>query len=139
MKKIKYLLIIMLVPILMLSVHADGLNPLVYQYTNPEVTVEFSEPLNMSAERQQSIADEIAGVESNSLAEPGVASPDNLICTIFGHNLSDPVTVTARHHKVNSFEPRCKMEVYDVVYCTRCDYTNTELFDSFYIFCCPED
>ena len=139
MKKIKYLIIIALVPILMLSVHADGLTPLVYQYTDPEVTVVFSESLDMSAERQQSIADEIAGVVTTSLTEPGVVSPDNLICTLFGHKLSDPVTVTATHHKVRSTEPRCRMDVYHVTYCTRCDYTNSELVASNFIFCCPED
>ena len=123
---------------LMLSVYADDLNPLVYQYTDPEVTVEFSEQLN-SPEHQQVIADEIAGVHTNSIVNPENASPDNIICTLFGHKLTGPVVVTATHHKVNSFQPRCLMEVYDVVYCTRCDYTETELVNSSYIFCCPDD
>lgn len=130
---------LILASVLMLSVYADGLNPLVYQYTNPDITVEFSEPLNVSAERQQSIADKIAGIESNSLISPGGDSPDNILCTLFGHKLSDPVTVTATHHKVNQYQPRCQMDVYDVVYCTRCDYTDTQFVHSIYVFCCPED
>lgn len=139
MKIIKYLSIAILACFLMLSVYADGLNPLVYQYTDPEVTVVFSEPLDVSPERQQSIADAIAGVELISLSEPGISSPENLICTLFGHNLTGPVAVSATHHKVNSFEPRCLLEIYHVTYCTRCDYTDAEFITDTYIFCCPED
>ena len=139
MKIIKYSIMFVISFVLILSVCADGLNPLVYQYTNPDITVEFSESLNMSAERQQSIADDIAGVNTNFMSNPGSVSPDNIICTLFGHKLSDPVTVTATHHKVNQYQPRCLMEVYDVVYCTRCDFTDVQFVNDFFIFCCPED
>ncbi len=139
MKRVKFIIMFILAFMLMTSVCADSLNPLVYQYTNPEVTVVFSEPLGVAPERQQSIADEIAGVDTSLLSSPGSVSPDNIICTLFGHKLSDQVTVTATHHKVNQYQPRCLMEVYHVTYCTRCDYTDSQLVDSIYIFCCPED
>jgi len=123
-----------------LTVCADEFNPLIYQYENPDITVKFSEPLEMSAERQQDIADGIAGVSSgDSMLQPGTSSPDNIICTLFGHDIAPQSTVTATHHKVKVYNPRCLMEVYHVTYCRRCDYTVSELYNDFYIICCPED
>jgi len=139
MKIPKLLMVILLLGFLVLSVSADELNPLVYQYYNPEVTIEFLEPLQVSSERQQNIANQIAGVTPISINDPNVEDPENLICTLFGHNLEGPVTVTATHHKVRQYAPRCLKEVYHVSYCTRCDYTESELHNDFYIFCCPED
>jgi energy-converting hydrogenase A subunit M len=135
-KTFKLIVLFALSTILSLSVFADEFNPLIYQYTNPEVTIVFSSALDISEERQQEIAEEIAGI--SSLTNPGIASPDNIICTIFGHNLSTS-TVTAIHHKVKQYTPRCLMKLYEVTACSRCDYTQAELIDSFYITCCPED
>lgn len=140
MKKCRVLFYILLLSsFLVIAVNADGTNSLIYQYENPEVTIVFSEPLNVSAERQQEIADKIAGIPSYTLIDPNTASPENIICTIFGHNMSPTVTVTATHHKVNQYQPRCLMEIYHVNYCTRCDYTIESLENSFFIACCPED
>lgn len=124
---------------MVLSASADGINPLIYEYTNPETTVEFSNPLGISEERQQEIADNLAGKIPNMLNLPDPSSPENIICTLFGHNLAPEVTVTVTRHKVSKYQPRCLLEVYHVTYCTRCDYTQEELDNSFYIFCCPED
>lgn len=138
MKITKALIATLLVGILTLTVFADGFNPLVYQYHNPEITVEFAELLDVSADRHQQIADEIAGVNSSFISGSIGESPDNIICTIFGHNLST-TTVTATHHKVHVYNPRCLVEIYDVTACSRCNYTDAELVGSLYIFCCPED
>jgi len=139
MKKIRFFFLSVVAIILTLSVHADEINPLIYQYYNPDITVVFSEPLNVPPERQQEIADKVAGVSSNTLANPNIASPNNIICLLFGHDLSPQVTVTATHHKVRQYNPRCLMEVHHVTYCQRCDYTEDSLESSFYIYCCPED
>ena len=139
MKIIKFSMLLLVAVILILSVQADGLNQLVYQYYNPEITVVFSEPLGVSPERQQEIADNIAGVSSNTIIDPNIASPDNIICTLFGHNLSPQVTVTATHHKVSQYNPRCLMEIHHIRYCQRCDYTEDSLEGTIYIVCCPED
>jgi hypothetical protein len=135
----KFIILFLLVGFLVPSVCADEINPLVYHYYNPEVTVEFSEPLQISPESQQSIADKLAGVISNTLIDPNVASPENIICTIFGHDLAPESTVIVTRHKVRQHAPRCLKEVYHVTYCQRCDYTVTELHNDFYVFCCPED
>jgi hypothetical protein len=121
-----------------LATYADEFNPLVYQYHDPDVTVEFAEPLNISEERHQQIADTIAGNNSSSASGPSPSLPDNIICTLFGHDLST-TTVTATHHKAKPHEPRCLMEVYHVTACSRCNYTDPELVGSVFIVCCPED
>jgi len=137
MKTIKVLFFSALMCLFTLSIYADELNLLVYQYYNPDITVEFTDSLNVSAERQQQIADEIAGIDSSFISGSNTASPENIICTLFGHNLSE-TTVTATHHKVHVHEPRCLVEIYDVTACSRCDYTEAELVGSVFICCCPE-
>jgi hypothetical protein len=139
MKTIKVLLVIALLSFLTFTVYADELRPLIYQYTNPEITVYFSEPLEVSAERQQEIANQIAGIPSNTFYSPGTNFPNNIICTLFGHDIAPEGTVTATHHKVNKYNPRCSMQVYHVTYCKRCDYAVAELDNEFLIVCCPED
>lgn len=138
MKKCKFLVYIALLCMLTSAIFADENNTPVYQYSNPEVTVEFAEPLNVTAERQQQIADEIAGVNFSFISGSIGESPDNIICTLFGHDLST-TTVTATHHKVLVHEPRCLVEIYDVTACSRCNYTDAELVGSVFICCCPED
>jgi hypothetical protein len=138
MKYIKYSIAIFLLTFLSIIVFADELNPLVYEYTNPDITIIFSEPLEVSAEKQKRIADNIAG-SSSMLSSPSSNSPNNIICTLFGHDIAPQSTVTATHHKVRQYNPRCLMKVYHVTYCKRCDYTVTELDNEFFIACCPED
>lgn len=139
MNKIKICLLAALFFALVLVVYADEIEPLVYQYENPPITVAFSEHLAITPERQRGIADELAGITSNQLIVPGNSTPNNIICTLFGHNLAPATVVTVTHHKVRQHVPRCYMEVYDVTYCTRCDYTSNELTNDFYYDCCPED
>jgi len=139
MKTLKFIVSIAVISLLALVVFADGYNPLTYQYTNPEITLVFSESLEVTPERQQAIADKLAGVSTNNLISPEIDTPNNIICTIFGHDIAPQATVTATHHKVNKYNPRCLMEVYHVTYCKRCDYTVSELDNDFFIVCCPED
>ena len=139
MKIIKVISLFAIMSFLLLVVNAEDINSLIYQYTNPEVTVKFLKPLEISFERQQEIADEIAGVVPQGITGSNNSSPDNIICTLFGHDLAPQATVTATHHKVEKYNPRCLMELYHVTYCKRCDYTVTELQGSAYIVCCPED
>jgi hypothetical protein len=139
MKVYRLILTIFVLSILIFTVNADELNSLIYQYTNPEVTVSFSEFLQVSPERQQEIADELAGRVSYSPQNPLPESPNNIICTLFGHDIAPQSSVTVTHHKVDKYNPRCRMEVYHVTYCKRCDYTVSELVNDFYIVCCPED
>ena len=139
MKVYKLILAIFILSLLIYTVNADEPYSLIYQYTNPEVTVSFSESLQVSPERQQEIADELAGIASNIPHNPLPESPNNIICTLFGHDIAPQSSVTVTHHKVDKYNPRCLMEVYHVTYCKRCDYTVAEMVNDFYIVCCPED
>ncbi|MBO5463249.1 MAG: hypothetical protein J6A49_08045 [Clostridia bacterium] len=58
-----------------------------------------------------------------------------LTCTLFGHKLEDSV-VRSVTHKVRSTAPRCLEKTYTYEACTRCDYENSTLLGSSYIFCC---
>jgi len=138
MKTIKVLILFAFLSVLTLAVFADGINPLVYEYHNPDITVEFSEPLNVTVERQQQIADNIAGVGPSFIPGSNNELPENIICSLFGHDLST-TTVTATHHKVLVHSPRCLVKMYYVTACSRCDYSNVEEAGSFFIVCCPED
>jgi hypothetical protein len=139
MKILKFSLFVLVFCSLIFVGYADEFNPLVYNFTAPEVTVTFSELLETSPDRQEHIAEEIAGIASDTMINPHEDTPNNLICTIFGHDLAPQTTVTATHHKVNQYNPRCLMEVYHVTYCKRCDYGVSELYNDFFIICCPED
>lgn len=63
------------------------------------------------------------------------ATAYGLTCTLFGHKIESSV-VTAVTHKVNSTDPRCLQERFNVETCSRCDYTNKTMLDSSYISCC---
>ena len=136
MKVVKVLLLIASILIFSVVVCADELTSLVYQYSNPEATVTFSEYLDIPSERYQKIADDLIGITSMEPLEP--EQPNGIICTLFGHNLTT-TTVTVTHHKVRQYTPRCLMEVYHVSTCSRCDYYTQEMVNSFHISCCPED
>ena len=138
MKYIKIPLLCLLLFAIATTIFADESIQLVYNYTDFDITVVFSNALNTSQERHQEIANEIAGVTLPMIADPNMDSPNNIICTLFGHNLS-ATTVSATHHKVRQYSPRCLVELYDVTVCSRCNYAETEFVSSSYIFCCPED
>lgn len=138
MRYLRYIILLIFLLFLTLTVYADGANPLIYQYTNPYTTVAFSEALDVSAEHQQEIADLLSGNYPITIIDPNNAIPQNILCSLFGHKLST-TTVTVTHHKDLVHDPRCLMEVYHVTACSRCDYTDPVLTNSFHISCCPED
>jgi len=139
MKYIKGLSFVVISILLILTVYADGFNPLVYQYEEPETTVVFPANISISVERRKAIADMVAGIATNTISIPDAASPDNIICTLFGHDMAPTVSVTATHHKVNKYSPRCLLELHHVTYCNRCSYAEDIVVTTSYIFCCPED
>lgn len=138
MKKLLCLFFIALALGMSFSVSAVENTQLVYEYYFPHVTVTFEDTLGVSNDVRQGIADSIYSsvVESDSLG--GEEAPNNLICTLFGHNFNTN-TVTATYHKVRENAPRCRVEVYHVSVCSRCNHSEQELVNSFYTFCCPEE
>lgn len=67
--------------------------------------------------------------------EDDTATTYGLICTLFGHK-TETTSLTTVTHKVRSTAPRCRKDKYSVDTCTRCDYTETTLISSTYIYCC---
>ncbi len=102
-----------------------------YQKDDTTYTVEFIDT-TFTAEQQEQVAHNLVYVE-----EPN-AQTYGLMCTLFGHKLVES-TVGVITHKVKTYAPRCKREIYDVTVCERCDYQTQTLSTTSYILCCPED
>ena len=136
MKFLRYLLsscIICLV--LMMSIEASSDPQYVYEYNIPEVTVSFSSNNGFSEQKRQVIANNIAGLQNENVESE---STRNIICSIFGHDLSSGEVISIKH-KVSHRDPRCLLEIYDVVSCSRCDYLEQNLISSRHISCHPEE
>ena len=63
------------------------------------------------------------------------ATTYGLTCTLFGHKLESTMT-TVITHKVRTTAPRCQEKRYAYEACTRCDYENSTLIGTTYIYCC---
>lgn len=71
----------------------------------------------------------------NGGEETDGAATYGLTCTLFGHKLESSTTSTITH-KARTTVPRCLKKTYDYEACTRCDYENSTLRSSSYIYCC---
>ena len=137
MKIIKLTLCILCVAMfLMLTVSASNTEQLIYEYTNPEMTIIFDSECNFSETKMNSIADSFAGIHIYENGTPD--SINNIICSLIGHNLTTG-QVNVITHKVSIWNPRCRLDIYDVTACSRCDYTEEVLVSSRRFSCCPEN
>jgi len=75
----------------------------------------------------------VALIKSNEQSH----TPYSLLC-IFGHDevIEYPCIIK---HKALSVAPRCAVQYYEVVTCTRCDHMDATLVSQAFIDCCPED
>ena len=89
-------------------------------------TVEFVYEEKISEELKVKIEKHLSGESINSRG---------ILCTIFGHDLITTNT-TKITHKAKTSAPRCLEEVYKVEACEDCDYVNSTLVSSRYIYCC---
>jgi hypothetical protein len=96
--------------VLISGVHAEGDRTFVFKYGEKEITVCG----NVDSQKAKTISDSISNGE--------VSVNRNVLCTFFGHTL-DRMRVWEITHRYYATEPRCREVTYDVVYCTRCDYT----------------
>ncbi len=102
-----------------------------YQKDDTMYTVKFIDTA-LDSEKQEQVAYNLV------YAEEASAQPYGLTCTLFGHKLTES-TVSVITHKVRTYAPRCKREIYDVTVCERCDYQTQTLSTTSYILCCPEE
>ena len=137
MKFMKKLTLIISVMMLLssLSYASSGVNN-VFQYYEPDITAEFDEGNELDEITKEKIADHLAGIIT--MGQIDDVTPDNILCTLFGHQTSQSA-VTVTRHKVYIHAPRCRKDFYEVTSCSRCDYTVEELLGSACIDCHPED
>ena len=137
MKAIKFLLgVLFACTFISLSVYAGSTDLNIIEFHNPDVTVSFEDESTFTDNQRLTIAASLAGINMNSGGN--IASPNNIICSLFGHDLTSG-QVNVIRHKVTIWSPRCKLEVYDVTACLRCDYSEQTLVTSSFIFCHPEE
>ena len=127
--------IILLSIFLMLSISASNTQQLVFEYGHPEATVIFDDTSFFSEQKKQEIADSLIGMQ---LVDDEHLSQENIICSLFGHNLSTSA-VSVITHRVSIWNPRCRLDIYDVTGCSRCNYTEEVLVSSGRILCHPEE
>lgn len=137
MKQIKTIIIgIAIITSLTCALYATSQNPNIFEYSDPRITVEFSEENELTYEVKETIANEFAGIVEEEAI--GSVHPNNIICTLFGHSTSTTM-VTVTHHRAYIHAPRCTIDYYDVTTCSRCSYNEKVLLGSEMIHCCPED
>lgn len=127
---IKFLSFILVMLCFTLAIAASELNGPTVVYPDAGITVQFDKGTSLSSEKRQAIADSIV---------LGTPIPQMYsLCWLTGHRtVTETMTVT--HHKVDTYDPRCLLEIYLITTCSKCDYYVEEFDSSGYISCCPED
>ena len=130
--------IIMVCLFMVITISASEPNRYVFDYNDDNdicVTVSFDLDCTFSELKKQEIADSFGTAQNNTKPD----SPKNIICSIFGHDLSTSA-VSVIQHRVTIWNPRCLLSIYDVTGCSKCDYIEQVLVGSpMHITCCPEN
>lgn len=132
MKKMISLLICTALLMTGMCIMADAANDTYsFEREGYNYTIEINDA-NVSNEKKQAIANALVGANESNIMTT------NIWCDLFGHDYKY-TTASMIQHKVNVYNPRCKMQTYDVTYCEDCDYTEQTLVAVSYINCCPEE
>ena len=134
MKKVYRVLICVLAIMILTTVFAaatETQRQYVYQVEDTEYTVEFMDSA-FTVEQQEEVAYRMIHSDNSGVQTYGLG------CVLFGHDLKTS-KVGVITHKVRTYAPRCKQEIYDVTICEDCDYQTQTLSTTSYIICCPED
>ncbi len=126
MKKILVVLFAFLLALLMcVSAFAENENEFVYQRGN--ITIYFDSSTTFNAEQREAFVDILTGTNNQP-------SPCGLAC-LFGHKY-EIASVTTVTHQVNSVQPKCLEETFELKQCTRCNKQVVERMGYMYIVCC---
>lgn len=79
--------------------------------------------------------EEIIAFYTNGGEEKEGVATYGITCTLLGHK-TESSYVYKINHEVRTTAPRCLKKTYDYITCTRCDYSESVLISSEYIFCC---
>jgi hypothetical protein len=118
------LMAICMLVMLVNGVGAESEKTFVFKYGEKEITVCG----NVDSQKAKAISDSIRGDESE-------VATRGLVCTLLGHTL-ERMGIIEITHKYYATVPRCREIDYDVVYCTRCDYTVWTQISNGRIYCC---
>ena len=102
----------------------------IYVYNLGTVTVIFDENDTWDAATREAIAHRLV------YGDEDADTTYNLLCNLFGHKY-ETKGVTAITHCVQSSQPRCLEEIFDLSLCSRCGDQVTERVGFCYIYCCP--
>lgn len=126
MKKIiaLILVIVSVFSVMSISAYAENANTVTVTVNG----VDFIFDADTSGEFRDKVIADYFGEDEGSAAY-------GLTCTLLGHKL-ETSTVKTVTHKAKTTAPRCLEKTYNKEVCTRCDYTNSVLTYSEYIYCC---
>jgi len=127
------LLLIVLCFCMTFTVYASDNEVYQYEYTDLDITIEFSESTQLSADERHYIADHL--VYGNTEAED---TSTYAWCWLTGHDYQYDYVV-AVHHRVLEKIPRCEETTYEVETCSKCEHLEYTALSTVYIDCCPEE
>ncbi len=125
MKKIVTVVIaLFMICAMSLTAYADS--TLIYKQGNKTIIFEETTPFN--ATQRESF---IQILTQNEYDTP---EPCSILC-LFGHKFEAGIVRTITH-EVNSYQPKCLEETFELRQCTRCDEQEVERIGYCYIICC---
>ena len=131
MKSKRFLAMLMVIAI-SISIFVMPVNATEAEEEHTHIEVYFADE-SLSVEfKERATAYFIGG---GAVAEDDGATTYGVTCTLFGHKLETGTTYTTTH-KARTTAPRCLKKTYTYSACTRCDYDESTLMSSTYIYCC---
>lgn len=131
-KLLKIVFPIFLILSLCIPAFADGSSIVTENHdcdTHDHFEVIFSDETPFTTEQQEYIA-AVLSDDGNPVSTYGFT------CWLLGHKYEYDTVITITHC-VNSTQPRCLKETFQIGICSRCNETTTELINQTYITCCP--
>lgn len=128
--KTKRFLAILMVVIISISLFAMPTSAAEVEEPHAHIEVYFEDE-NLSEEFKE----KATAYFLNGAPENGGIATYGITCSLFGHKLESGATYTITH-KARATAPRCLKRYYDYSACTRCDYEQSTLISSEYIYCC---
>lgn len=95
-----------------------------------EYTVTFPD-CDLPYDQMEAIAKATLGIEEI----PAVCSSD---CSTLGHDFKEHDQYVTTH-KVRASDPRCNLELFGIITCSRCSYLDLYLKQTYFLTCCAPD
>lgn len=128
--KTKCFLAVFMVVIISISLFAMPTSAAEVEETHTHIEVYFEDE-NLSEEFKEKATAYFlnGGQETEGVTTYGIT------CSLFGHKLETTTTRTITH-KARTTAPKCLQQYYNYSSCSRCNYEESQLISSSYIYCC---